>query len=74
MKIVDVSLFEISPSEAQLLEDGTPVLIYDTQFQHYGMVKASENAVYNRPTFDDERFLLLLFTQPIYKKVGKGNG
>lgn len=74
MKIIEVSMFEISPTEAQLLQDGTHVLIYDTQFQHFGMVKASENAVYNRSTFDDNRYLLLLLSQPIYKKVGKKNG
>ena len=71
MKCIEVSMFEMSPAEALQLADGVPVLIYDTLFQNYKIVKSSNNAIYLNPDFDEERYVLLLFSTPIYKNSKK---
>ena len=71
MKCIEVSMFEMSPAEALQLADGIPVLIYDTLFQNYKIVKSSSNAIYLNPDFDEQRYVLLLFSTPIYKSSKK---
>lgn len=68
MKTIDVSMFELSISEAKMLSDGVPVLIYDTWFKNnFKIIKSSEKAPYFSEDFDTNRYVLLLFDVPIYK-------
>lgn len=67
MKCIDVTMFELSKKELSQIAEGTQILIYDTLKSTFKIVANSDKAVFNSPDFDESRFVLLLFTQPIYK-------
>lgn len=70
MKFIEVTMIEISASELYQVEDKTPVLVFDTLKQTYKIVKNNDSAIYHSPIFNDKRYVLLLFTQPIFKNFG----
>lgn len=70
MKFIEVTMIEISASELYQVEDKTPVLVFDTLKQTYKIIKNSDDAVYHSPIFNNRRYVLLLFTQPIFKNFG----
>ena len=67
MKCIDVTMFELSKKELNQIAEGTQILVYDTLKSTLKIVENSDKAVFNSPDFNENRFVLLLFTQQIYK-------
>lgn len=67
MKCIDVTMFELSKKELTQIAEGTQILVYDTLKSTLKIVANSDKAIFNSPDFNENRFVLLLFTQPIYK-------